>query len=44
MGVMLLAKSFLGFSLFPTSEKPMFLVNVITPVGTNLLPTDKEVA
>ncbi len=43
-GVMLLAKLFLGFSLFPTSEKPMFLVNVSTPVGTNLQTTDKVVA
>jgi multidrug efflux pump subunit AcrB len=25
-----------GFSLFPKSEKPMFLVNIEAPVGTNL--------
>ncbi len=43
-GVMFMAKLFLGFSLFPTSEKPMFLVNVSTPVGTNLQTTDKVVA
>jgi multidrug efflux pump subunit AcrB len=42
-GVILIAKSFLGFSLFPTSEKPMFLVNVSTPVGTNLNTTDNVV-
>ncbi len=29
-----------GFSLFPKSEKPMFLVNVETPLGTNLDATD----
>ena len=44
IGVMLMAKLFLGFSLFPTSEKPMFLINVSTPVGTNLQTTDKVVA
>lgn len=43
VGVMLIAKFFLGFSLFPTSEKPMFLVNVSTPVGTNLKATDEVV-
>ena len=42
-GVMFVAKLFLGFSLFPTSEKPMFLVNVSTPVGTNLQATDNVV-
>ena len=42
-GVMFIAKLFLGFSLFPTSEKPMFLVNISTPVGTNLQATDKVV-
>jgi multidrug efflux pump subunit AcrB len=42
-GVMFMAKLFLGFSLFPTSEKPMFLVNVSTPVGTNLQTTDNVV-
>lgn len=29
-----------GFSLFPKSEKPMFMVNVETPLGTNLYATD----
>ncbi|WP_448518153.1 efflux RND transporter permease subunit [Rhodoflexus sp.] len=32
-----------GFSLFPKSEKPMFLINVETPVGTNLAATDTVV-
>lgn len=43
VGVMFIAKLFLGFSLFPTSEKPMFLVNVSTPVGSNLQATDKVI-
>jgi multidrug efflux pump subunit AcrB len=30
-----------GFSVFPRSEKPMFLVNVETPVGTNLATTER---
>lgn len=30
-----------GFSLFPKSEKPMFLVNIETPLGTNLYKTDE---
>jgi multidrug efflux pump subunit AcrB len=30
-----------GFSVFPASEKPMFLVNIETPLGTNLESTDK---
>lgn len=29
-----------GTSLFPKSEKPMFMVNIRTPVGTNLSATD----
>ncbi|SDM77211.1 efflux RND transporter permease subunit [Siphonobacter aquaeclarae] len=29
-----------GFSLFPRSEKPMFLVNIELPAGTNLYQTD----
>lgn len=29
-----------GFSLFPRSEKPMFLVNIETPLGTNIYKTD----
>ncbi|WP_044173004.1 efflux RND transporter permease subunit [Flectobacillus major] len=43
VGVMVLAKFFLGFSLFPTSEKPMFLVNVETPVGSNMAATSQAV-
>ena len=31
----------IGFSLFPTSEKPQFLVDVVTPLQTNLAYTDK---
>lgn len=30
----------IGFSLFPASEKPQFLVNVITPLQTNIERTD----
>lgn len=29
-----------GFSVFPASEKPMFLVNIQTPLGTSLTATD----
>ena len=29
-----------GFSVFPASEKPMFLVNIQTPLGTSLNATD----
>ncbi len=29
-----------GFSVFPASEKPMFLVNIETPLGTSLATTD----
>lgn len=32
-----------GFSLFPSSDKPMFLVNIETPAGTNLYETDRIV-
>jgi multidrug efflux pump subunit AcrB len=31
----------IGFSLFPKSEKPMFLVNIETPDGTNIYETDR---
>ena len=31
----------IGFSLFPKSEKPMFMVNIETPDGTNLYETDR---
>ncbi len=30
-----------GFSLFPKSEKPMFMVNIETPDGTNIYETDR---
>ena len=29
-----------GFSVFPSSEKPMFLINIQTPLGTSLAATD----
>lgn len=29
-----------GFSVFPASEKPMFMINITTPLGTNLAATD----
>jgi len=29
-----------GFSVFPASEKPMFLINIQTPLGTSLSATD----
>ncbi|GGB05922.1 efflux RND transporter permease subunit [Puia dinghuensis] len=29
-----------GFSVFPASEKPMFLINIQTPLGTSLTATD----
>ncbi len=29
-----------GFSVFPASEKPMFLINITTPLGTSLTATD----
>lgn len=31
----------IGFSLFPASEKPQFLVNIITPLQTNMEETDR---
>ncbi|MBL0105364.1 MAG: efflux RND transporter permease subunit [Bacteroidetes bacterium] len=30
----------IGFSLFPASEKPQFMVNIITPLQTNIYQTD----
>ncbi|MDX2001986.1 MAG: efflux RND transporter permease subunit [Chitinophagales bacterium] len=33
----------IGFSLFPTSEKPMFMINITTPEGTNIYETDRIV-
>ncbi len=32
-----------GFSLFPASERPMFMVNVETPDGSNMYETDRVV-
>lgn len=32
--------SVVGFTLFPASEKPQFLINVMTPLQTNLVKTD----
>ena len=29
-----------GFSVFPASEKPMFLINIQTPLGTSISATD----
>lgn len=31
----------IGFSLFPASEKPQFIVNIITPLQTNITKTDE---
>jgi multidrug efflux pump subunit AcrB len=31
----------IGFSLFPKSEKPMFMINIETPLGTNLYETNR---
>jgi multidrug efflux pump subunit AcrB len=31
----------LGFSIFPNSEKPMFMVNIELPLGTSLTETDR---
>jgi multidrug efflux pump subunit AcrB len=33
----------IGFSLFPSSEKPQFLVNITTPLQSNLFNTDTVV-
>jgi multidrug efflux pump subunit AcrB len=41
LGIMLLAKFNLGFRLFPTSEKPMILINIELPVGANIWATQK---
>jgi multidrug efflux pump subunit AcrB len=40
-GASLLLIPNIGFSLFPRSEKPMFLINIETPAGTNLYETDR---
>ncbi|HEX8577524.1 MAG TPA: efflux RND transporter permease subunit, partial [Flavobacterium sp.] len=31
----------IGFSLFPVSEKPQFMINIITPLQTNMEETDR---
>jgi len=31
----------IGFSLFPPSEKPQFMINIISPIQTNLKKTDE---
>jgi multidrug efflux pump subunit AcrB len=33
----------IGMSVFPKSEKPQFLINIETPLGTSLATTDKAV-
>lgn len=40
-GLSLLIPGMIGFSLFPKSEKPMFLVTVETPEGTALSETNR---
>jgi multidrug efflux pump subunit AcrB len=44
MGVFILSLSLfpvIGFSLFPASEKPQFLVNIISPIQTKIGGTDR---
>jgi multidrug efflux pump subunit AcrB len=41
VGTLVVAKLYMGTSLFPSSEKPMFLINIESPVGTNLQATQK---
>ncbi len=40
VGAILMLPS-VGFSLFPKSEKPMFLINIETPEGSNIYETDR---
>ena len=40
-GVSLLLFPMIGFSLFPPSEKPQFLVNITTPLQSNLKTTNE---
>lgn len=40
-GLSLLIPGMIGFSLFPKSEKPMFMITVETPEGTALSETDR---
>ena len=39
--VSLLLFPVIGFSLFPVSEKPQFMINIITPLQTNMEQTDR---
>lgn len=44
MGIFILSLGLfpvIGFSLFPASEKPQFLVNIITPIQTKIGETDR---
>ncbi len=40
-GATLLLVPAIGFSLFPASEKPMFTIEIETPLGSNILETDR---
>lgn len=42
VGSLMLVPS-VGFSLFPASDRPMFMINVETPQGTNLYETNRIV-
>ncbi len=42
-GISMILFPVIGFSLFPPSEKPQFLVNITTPLQSNLKTTDKVV-
>jgi multidrug efflux pump subunit AcrB len=40
-GATLLLVPAIGFSLFPASEKPMFVIEIETPLGSNIFETDR---
>lgn len=40
-GATLLLVPVIGFSLFPASEKPMFVIEIETPLGSNIFETDR---
>jgi multidrug efflux pump subunit AcrB len=40
-GATLLLVPVIGFSLFPESEKPMFVIEIETPLGSNIHETDR---
>lgn len=42
-GASLILFPVIGFSLFPPSEKPQFLINITTPLQSNLATTDQVV-